>query len=339
MFSAIRIRMSYANVTATLALFFAMSGGALAASHYLVTSTKQIKPSVLAQLKGKAGAGGAAGATGPAGSAGSQGPAGTKGETGANGANGTNGQGVETSSFVGVKGACLAGGLEVKSASPTVSVCNGREGKQGAKGEEGSPWTAGGTLPEGQSEKGTWSNIFIATAAGQAATSGISFGIPLKAEPEVHFIKPDVQSAAGTGDVASGSNKIEHVLTTSGEFNVGATITGAGIPTETTITEIESEGRLGDTFHISNEATETQVGEALTAGLPPGCKGSAAAPEAEHGNLCVFAQSEGQRVTNYLFEGRVPVRVFSASPYGAIVASGSTEAGEVLASGTWAVAG
>src|ERR1700733_10619346 len=98
MFSAIRTRLSYANVMATLALFFAMSGGALAASHYLVTTTKQIKPSVLAQLKGKAGAGGAAGATGPAGSAGSagsQGPAGTKGETGANGANGTNGEGGE----------------------------------------------------------------------------------------------------------------------------------------------------------------------------------------------------------------------------------------------------
>jgi hypothetical protein len=34
MFSAIRRRATYANVTATLALFFAMSGGALAAGHY-----------------------------------------------------------------------------------------------------------------------------------------------------------------------------------------------------------------------------------------------------------------------------------------------------------------
>ena len=38
---------------ATLALIFAMSGGAYAASHYLITSTKQIKPSVLGHLKGK----------------------------------------------------------------------------------------------------------------------------------------------------------------------------------------------------------------------------------------------------------------------------------------------
>ena len=33
---------SYANVTATLALFFALSGGALAAKHYLINSTNQI---------------------------------------------------------------------------------------------------------------------------------------------------------------------------------------------------------------------------------------------------------------------------------------------------------
>jgi len=47
-----RRRFSYANVAATLALVFSMSGGALAANHYLINSTKQIKPSVLKKLKG-----------------------------------------------------------------------------------------------------------------------------------------------------------------------------------------------------------------------------------------------------------------------------------------------
>ncbi|HEY2216259.1 MAG TPA: hypothetical protein VGH21_02110 [Solirubrobacteraceae bacterium] len=42
-----RKRITYANVVATLALVFAMSGGALAAKHYLVTSPKQISPKVL----------------------------------------------------------------------------------------------------------------------------------------------------------------------------------------------------------------------------------------------------------------------------------------------------
>ena len=50
-----RRRLSYANVTATLALVFAMSGGALAANHYLITSTKQINPKVLKKLTGKTG--------------------------------------------------------------------------------------------------------------------------------------------------------------------------------------------------------------------------------------------------------------------------------------------
>jgi hypothetical protein len=46
----IRRHVTYADVAATLALVFAMSGGALAAKHYLLTSTKQIKPSVLKQF-------------------------------------------------------------------------------------------------------------------------------------------------------------------------------------------------------------------------------------------------------------------------------------------------
>jgi hypothetical protein len=43
--------MTYANVAATLALMFSMGGGALAASHYLITSTSQIKPSVQRSLR------------------------------------------------------------------------------------------------------------------------------------------------------------------------------------------------------------------------------------------------------------------------------------------------
>ena len=79
-----RRRFSYANVAATLALVFSMTGGALAANHYLINSTKQINPKVLKKLKGKNGAAGVKGL---------QGPAGTIGSTGATG--GTGGQGPE----------------------------------------------------------------------------------------------------------------------------------------------------------------------------------------------------------------------------------------------------
>jgi hypothetical protein len=86
-----RRRPGYAEVTATVALVLAMSGGALAAGHYLITSTKQIKPSVLRQLKG---ARGPRGATGPKGSAGLAGATGEPGTTGQSGSTGPPGVGI-----------------------------------------------------------------------------------------------------------------------------------------------------------------------------------------------------------------------------------------------------
>lgn len=74
-------RLTYANIVATLALVFAMSGGALAASKYLITSTKQISPKVIKKLKGKEGP---AGKTGPQGAPGAPGAAGKEGAAGKN---------------------------------------------------------------------------------------------------------------------------------------------------------------------------------------------------------------------------------------------------------------
>jgi hypothetical protein len=76
---SIRRRITYANVVATLALVCAMSGGALAANHYLLNSSKQISPKLLAKLKGRAGARGRTGATGATGPTGPAGPAGATG--------------------------------------------------------------------------------------------------------------------------------------------------------------------------------------------------------------------------------------------------------------------
>ncbi len=152
MFSAIRSRITYVNVVATLVLVFAMTGGALAAKKYLITSTKQISPSVLKSLQGKAGAAGANGAQGPAGTAG---PAGPQGAAGA----------------AGVKGDTGSEGKEGK---------EGKAGKDGKEGKEGKPWTAGGTLPGGKTETGAWAfgpgpKAFFHDAA------PISFTIPLVA--------------------------------------------------------------------------------------------------------------------------------------------------------------
>jgi hypothetical protein len=71
-----------ATVIATLALVFAMTGGAYAANHYVITSTRQIKPRVLkkkAKAKVKAGPAGPKGAPGATGRPGPPGAAGAAG--------------------------------------------------------------------------------------------------------------------------------------------------------------------------------------------------------------------------------------------------------------------
>jgi hypothetical protein len=78
----VRKRLTYANVAATLALLLAMSGGAMAASHYLINSTKQINPKVLKKLRGARGGVGEIGPVGPQGVTGPTGPKGTRGVTG-----------------------------------------------------------------------------------------------------------------------------------------------------------------------------------------------------------------------------------------------------------------
>lgn len=88
MSSFLRRRFSYANVAATMALVFAMGGSAVAARHYLISSTQQISPKVLRALKGN-GATGRQGATGPRGAVGArgnEGPPGTEGPQGKPGA-------------------------------------------------------------------------------------------------------------------------------------------------------------------------------------------------------------------------------------------------------------
>lgn len=89
-----RMHVNYANVTATLALIFAMSGGALAAQRYLLNSTKQINPRVLKALKGNegpTGPNGKQGAAGKEGRPGKEGPPGKEGMKGKEGAPGASG--------------------------------------------------------------------------------------------------------------------------------------------------------------------------------------------------------------------------------------------------------
>jgi Collagen triple helix repeat (20 copies) len=212
MFQWIRRRLTYANVMMTLALVFAMSGGAYAAKHYLITSTKQISPKVLKQLQGKAGSQGSEGKQGSAGPAGPQGPVGSagkgekgergeKGDPGTNGTNGTNGESVTDKAIAKGSASCQEGGAEFKVGSGAATfACNGAEG---AQGEPGSPWTAGGTLPHGATETGTWSVLHGASSETQFMVS-VSFSVPLSESiSQFEYVGKGQTGSNCTGNAAS----------------------------------------------------------------------------------------------------------------------------------------
>jgi hypothetical protein len=85
------IRSIRGNLVAWLALFVAMGGTSIAASHYLINSTRQINPKVLRKLKGNTGATGAGGPQGLRGLTGAQGTPGAPGTKGTTGSPGPEG--------------------------------------------------------------------------------------------------------------------------------------------------------------------------------------------------------------------------------------------------------
>jgi len=182
MFSPLRNRMGRrlrepfgkAGLTvAILALVMAMVGGAWAAAGLNSKQKKEVK-SIAKQFAGKPGA---TGAPGPQGNPGAAGAAGKDGTNGTNGTNGSNGEGVTIGAAS--SGECKEGGAKFSNATGTKHACNG------------SPWTAGGTLPEGSTETGVWAFGPVKGASEEVVVNAASFTIPLSApldSAHVHYI-------------------------------------------------------------------------------------------------------------------------------------------------------
>ena len=196
----LRTHITFTNIIAGLALFFALGGSAYAAKKYLITSTSQIKPSVLAQLKGKAGANGApgtAGAQGPAGPAGPQGPAGNAGGQGAKGETGTAG----TKGDTGATGPAGTTGATGSTGSQGPTGAGGTTGPTGSTGESG--FTS--VLPKGKTEKGFYNyyaNDVTELSSGGHVFVSFSFPIPVKGVVTGVFVP---LSEAGHNPTCTGS--------------------------------------------------------------------------------------------------------------------------------------
>ena len=200
-----RRHLSYANVVATLALVFAMSGGALAATHYLINSTKQINPNVLKKLKGNAGATGRTGATGPQGLQGPPGP--------------TNPQGVQ-----GVQGTQGNQGVQGNQGPAGPSGNTGPQGPQGPEGSGGAVgnWTAL-TLSGKVKQVSGYEEAAVRTENGGATarlrgvievTSEIKAGETVFTIPAGYRPQSKIEFGIGT-TTASGANHVGSMLISS----------------------------------------------------------------------------------------------------------------------------
>jgi hypothetical protein len=206
-FRALRKHINPASVLALVALVFAVTGGAYAASGggsshgTLTASAAKAKAKTKAGPRGPAGPAGkngANGAPGPQGPVGPVGAAGAKGENGgaggegkkgengtpgAPGAPGANGKGLTVTSISPGETECGGEGgvkVELENSSKPHEVCNGAEGKEGSFKGVIAPKTV---------LKGTWAVKYNAAAAGEAIPIAISTGVPIPAvQPGVFFV-------------------------------------------------------------------------------------------------------------------------------------------------------
>jgi hypothetical protein len=182
MFERIHQKLGTAGfIISIVALVAALGGGAYAAtganggSGKATASAKQGK-------QGKPGKTGKTGPTGPAGAPGAKGDPGAPGTNGTNGTPGAAGKSVVVATEA--KGAnCAEGGASVEAEDSGVKkfVCSGAKGSPGTPGTpgpQGSPWTAGGTLPPGSTETGAWATPYFT----EESFVPVTFAIPMAEE-------------------------------------------------------------------------------------------------------------------------------------------------------------
>jgi hypothetical protein len=237
-------------VISIVALVAALGGGAYAAQASLTGKQKKEVEKIAKKYAGKPGAKGSAG---PAGAPGAKGDTGAKGDQGAPGSNGIdggpglNGKSIAVTAVPAEEPECDERGgalLKQEGSSTATEICNGAEG---------SPWTAGGTLPSKSTETGAY--VVGPTTEEQFLSRGaISFTIPLGAAVQLERIELGGASTANCpGSQASPSAKPGFLCVYEGPSN--------GLEFETWLNpengEGEKVGSVGVLLKYTVEAGET----------------------------------------------------------------------------------
>ena len=339
MLSFIRRRVTYANVAMTLALVFAMTGGAYAlngngssvggAHATAQIAKKKSKPKVQRGPRGPkgetgktgpagpvgpvgpAGLTGAVGAVGPAGLTGAVGPVGPAGPTGpagpvgpaGTGTPGTNGVSVTSKEqATGTLGPCKAGGSEFKSASPTPTyACNGEGGSGGV------PIHLPKTLASGDSLTGMW-----ATGSQGEVSKGVTVTPQTEEiETEVKGVKKTLTVVTSVGEVQEGSKPVSNVaISFPIPFEAGKTPKVAvQLEKGAELAYLLETGKFGV---LSNTSTPS---------WSEACSGTFEKPTAAKGYLCVYV-NEGQASLQaslieegHEFGARIPFVLNASTPH------------------------
>ena len=170
-----------ATTIAIVALVVALSGSAVAASRYIITSTSQIKPSVLQALRGSvaakgAPAKGATGATGPTGPQGPPGPGGRQGVTGPTGpagVQGPNGQPGDARAYALVEPPCWGCGELSPSFTPLVRAHSKNVALASPKDIYGTPFGTWCFVLEGGIDPSTATVVASAVATSDTRNAAI----------------------------------------------------------------------------------------------------------------------------------------------------------------------
>jgi hypothetical protein len=259
MFQRIRKHLNPSTAIAFLALVFAITGGAFAATGgspsraTLTASAAKAKAKTKAGPRGPAGKNGATGAPGATGPGGPAGAAGGKGENGATGATGS----------------------------------TGLQGPKGNPGTNGTNGTTGftKTLPSKETETGVWSYTApLIYKCNEDTVEEVVNGQKVKVgHGEFKETNCSVQaSPPGTGDFE------REPLPAANSATPALVSISFAIPLEK---EQECENEPGK--FVKRALCAPQVQFVAENGNGTTCKGTVAAPSAEPGNLCVYSELIG----------------------------------------------